>query len=703
MQPAERHASDRLLDASVAALAWWTVCCNATVLSHGTGRQLLITAAVSGAALLGLGILWWRRRRNDNRPASASGPAAEPAGDTAEPTQLVARLRLELRKPRAWALLVTVAVVAWWPVKISNWALWCVPAALVAWFTVLSAREPWPPHADCTGATPAWHRGALWALALAGALITACLHLPNTDDVLYVNIAVALADNPARTLFTEDTLHGATVIPHAAYHVHSFELLAGALSLLTRIPPLEILHLGLAVFAGLLTPLAWWRLFRLLDAQRALSMVVVVMLWYVLDGTTPFSLSMHAFARLFQGKAVLVTVGVAAIAAYGIEFGLRPSLPRLLWLVAAQIAGLGLTSTGIWLCPLVAVTAVIAAQPVSWRAWKPVALACASSTYVLAIGVWLVLQVHGVPDAPVDVADPDTQEAQASAAASAPAAPPVPTADPSPFDPAQGFERIRKAFTLTFFTLDRGFLYGAFLLLAWPLARTTLARRYIVAFMIVGTFLLCSPWLARIVADRVTGYSTYPRVTWFLPFGAAIAICFVSPIMTGGRHWLRAGSFVLSAALLATFFGLAPKRTVFASARLSWPPRVKVERPAYDVSLRLQKELPAGSAVLAPQSVSLQLPMLLAAPLPIMTKPRYFTSRDNAKQRYALRQRTEDKGPALTKNGRKKFRESLDELKIRGVVLTREAAKTPGVISTLGDAGFDRIEQGPKLEIWIRK
>jgi len=702
MQPVERHASDRLLDASVAALAWWTLCCNATVLTHGTGRQLLITAAVSGAALVALGVLWWRRRPGAGPAVSTGasaprGTQAELSGDATDRSTLTARLKLELRKPRWWALLITFAVIAWWPSKISNWALWGVPTALVVLFTVLSAREPWPPRAEPSDAPPAWQRGALWLLAIAAALITACLRLPNTDDVLYVNMAVALADNPGRVLFSEDTLHGASVIPHTAYHVHSFELLAGALSLITRIPPLEILHLGLSVFAGLLTPLAWWRLFRLLDPKRALWMVAVVMLWYVLEGTTPFSLPMHAFARLFQGKAVLATAGVAAITAYGIEFGLRPSWPRFFWLAAAQIAGLGLTSTGVWLCPLVAVAAVIAAQPLHWRSLKPVALACASSGYVLAIGIWLVLQLHGGLDAPADAADPEVQEAAASIADTD-----APEAVASPFEVKKGFERIRKAFTLTFFTLDRGFVYGAFLLLAWPLARTTLARRFIVSFMLVGVFLLCSPWLARIVADRVTGYSTYPRVTWFLPFGAAIAICFVAPILTEGRRWLRAGSLALCAVLLAMFFSTAPKRTVFESARLAWPPRVKVDRPAYEVSLRLKKELPAGSAVLAPDAVSLQLPMLLDAPLPIMTKPRYFTSRDT-NQRYALRRRTEDKGPPLTAEGRKKFRASLDQFKIRGVVLKRAAATTPGMSTVLGDAGFHRIEQGDKFDIWIRK
>lgn len=701
MKLAARHASDRLLDLSVAALAWWTLCCNATVLTGGTGRQLLITAGISGAVLLGLAAAWWRRRRA-NPPVDAGPRAApcEPSSEAAEPSTLTARLKLELRKPRWWALLASVAVIVWWPDKISNWAMWWVPAALIVLFTVSSALEPWPAKAQPSGAAPAWQRGALWAISIAAALITACLHLPNTDDVLYVNIAVALADDPGRTLFAIDTLHGATVIPHTAYHVCSFELLAGALSLITRIPPLEIMHLGLSVFAALLTPIAWSRLFRLLDPQRALWMVVVVMLWYVLDGTTPFSLSMHAFARLFQGKAVLASAGVAAITAYGIEFGLRPSCARLLWLAAAQIAGLGLSSTGVWLCPLVAVTAVITAQPIHWRAWKPVALACLSSGYVLAIGIWLALHVHGVLDSPPDAPGPAAQDVAAIAAAATP--PPAATSAPEPFDVKAGFERIRKAFALTFFTLDRGFVYAAFLLLAWPLARTTLARRYIVSFMVVGWFLLCSPWLARVIADRVTGYSTYPRVTWFLPFGGALAICFVAPIVAEGRRGLRLLSLALSAALIATFFSVAPKRTVFEAARLSWPPQVKVEHPAYEVSLRLKKELPAGSAVLAPQSVSLLLPMLLDAPLPIMTKPRYFTSSDR-KQRLALRERTERAGVPLNKEGRSKLLASLDQFKIRGVVLSKDAALTNGMSAALTKAGFHRIEPPAQLDIWIRE
>ena len=58
--------------------------------------------------------------------------------------------------------------------------------------------------------------------------------------------------------------------------------------------------------------------------------------------------------RLHQGKAVLVTLLVPLVAAYGIELARRPSLASGLRLAAAQIAAVGASATGLWLAPAVA-------------------------------------------------------------------------------------------------------------------------------------------------------------------------------------------------------------------------------------------------------------------------------------------------------------------------------------------------------------
>jgi hypothetical protein len=85
-----------------------------------------------------------------------------------------------------------------------------------------------------------------------------------------------------------------------------------------------------------------------------------------------------------------------------------------------------------------------------------------------------------------------------------------------------------------------------------------------------------------------------------------------------------------------------------------------------------------------------------------MTKPRYFTSSDR-NQRLALRDRTEKAGRPLGKEGRRKLIASLDQFKVRGVVLSKDAAQTNGLSAALTKAGFHRVEPGEKLDIWIRE
>ncbi|MFI5309224.1 MAG: DUF6077 domain-containing protein, partial [Polyangiales bacterium] len=362
-------ASDRVVDAVLGLFALFTLCCHATVVCGGNARALWWTASLAFAVVgVVLAVVWRRGRAPIGELAAGSEAARAPS------------VVMEQQDLLGMALGLAGAGVLWllWKDVRSGWVIW--GGAFVfflgasVWMLARSSR----PLVERGPARGLGAELALWALAVFGGVVTALLHLPNTDDVLYVNIAVASVDHPELRLFAEDTIHGGGGRLLAPYAVHSFELLGGALSRLSGVPALEVLHVVLATGAGVLLPLAWARLFRILDPRRWLWMVAIVVAFHLGDGSDTRSFSMHGFVRLFQGKAILLAVGLPLISAHALAFGRAPSLRAWLRLTASLIAGIGLSSTGLWLAPLVAMTA-LSCTFVARRSWLT-ALAWGSSS-----------------------------------------------------------------------------------------------------------------------------------------------------------------------------------------------------------------------------------------------------------------------------------------------------------------------------------
>jgi hypothetical protein len=244
-------------------------------------------------------------------------------------------------------------------------------------------------------------------------------------------------------------------------------------------------------------------------------------------------------------------------------------------------------------------------------------------------------------------------------------------------------------------------VYLCCLVLAWPLARTALARRYLVAFSLIGAAVLLNPALNGLVSAYITGRSTHSRVLWYLPFTLAFATCFAAPIEARlSRRWRACGALVSAAALLV-FALRVPTQTAFALAPPTFPPQLKVYRQGWAIAQYLSDNIGYGT-VLAPAGVSLALPMIQHHPYPIMTKPKFFEDDSDGGLRFALRRIIDGKFDALTGRKRKWFRESLDKYEVAGVVMLASVEAKQGMIETLTGAGFERVALIDKMCVWTR-
>jgi MFS family permease len=656
---------DRAVDAIAFSFALWTMCCHATVLTHGNGWRLFQIAGVTfgllGALIVARLVGAGRRRAPAERQPEQSSPPV-PLRTAVEPVSLVGL---------AFAL---VTLCAWWLRPDGQWFWLAGIAFMLVSAALLGARPLDGEHAE--DVRP-WQLAVLLALGVLGGIVTACMSLPNSDDVLYVNIAVSLADEPSYVLYARDTIHGGDVTLLAPYYysVDSFELLAGLITRLTKIPAVAVMQLGFGPLAGCLAPIAWARLLRRIEPSRWLWLTAIIVSLYLFDGGSERSIVGHAFVRLFQGKAVLLTVLVPLLSAYAIEYAERPTSRRWLMLAASVISGTGLSSTGLWLAPAVAGTALLV--PLTWRKswWKGMALGLLTCLYPVALGLQARSQM--------------VSRGTVSAFGE------LPLGDGKVGD---YWGMLRETFIGSRATVA----YIVCVLVAWPLARSVLARRYLVAFSLVGVLIFLNPPLNPFVMAYVTGAATHGRLLWYLPFTVAFAICFGAPIAAEGGPARRLWGLAATVAALIAFYATVPTQTALALAPLEFPPRLKVYHAGYEVARYLADHVSRGTFVLAPAGVSLALPMVQHHPYPIMTKPKFFPSGGDGNRRFRLRRLVDGKITPILGPRRIWVLKSITEYKIGAVVLTSVAERVPGLTETLQIAGFRDVHEQGDFRVWLR-
>lgn len=657
---------ERVLDYALAGFALWTLCCHGTVFLGGTGYHLLVAASSVGVLAVA-GLALWRRFR--------SGPA--------EQLQLVGESTPE---PRAVALAAGGFIAGTLAIAIVNvppMALWWAVAAYV---TLAAGYVLSRPALGTVRAGPAGKPYDTSYVLGAACVVFGCLslsmHRDNTDDSFYVNVAVSLADHPDWGLFSRNTLHGLKGPPPAMYHITSFELLGGLISWLTGIPALLVIHIGLGTLGGIAIPIALARLFRCLDPERWRWLMLFALTLYLFDGSTQFGFSMHGIARIYQGKAIMWTVAVPLAAVYAMELGAAPSIPRMLRLCAAQIAGIGLSSTGLWMMPAVALIGVLV--PFAWdrRSVRGALLGCASLLYPVAVALWVRSQLLG---------DSPTKTVVATATAALAAGP--------------DFEAITDAIfrSLGHFTL--ALAYGAMLLTATITAPNRLARRYLVAYTFVVVVVLTNPYTFSFVRKNLLGGSTHERGLWLLPLPAALAFFAAalvpSPRAQSAPRWQKPAGAAIGAAVLALFYATLPTRTNMPRRHLRFPPGPKVQILPFKVATKMAELLPEGAFVVADRQVSVHLPLLQRPPMPVMAKETFFSGAQ-LERRMALRDAVMRRLEPVVGERAAWLRSELDFYRVRGVVPTRGSERTKGLADTLKRAGFRRAATIDKYRLWIR-
>ena len=550
-----RSASDGVLDFVVLAFAAWTLVYGACLLAHRSTTWALVAG---GIALMPCA--WFALR-------APSVPSAQPRDGSPPPRSWLRGVNVAAGM--AAAVIAAVAAQAWAPV----WIFWLIAAgAALAWTARAGDRRT---SADRSGALTA----AAWAVALAVASMLVVD--PDADDTYYVRQATWIAEHgrfPVRdTLFSDERFEAIFFPPWS-----SLEALAGTVARAAGTSAPGILYLGVTPLATALAVLALWRLLRAWAAPMpavALSTALVFLLVAACDSQR--TVGAFFITRIWQGKAVFVAVLIPVLFTLLHDHAERPTRRTLVLLAAAGVAAVGLTSTAIFVVP------VLAAGCMAPLALRTPARAAAGFAATVAYPV-----SAGVVSLAIGARNPDfTQDEQMIAGA------------------------------LARESVGTGAV--ALVIVAAALVGPALLRRASAGQMTAGVVLLVgallSPGVPAIVHDLTGVGEALWRLVWAVPVAALLGAAATGLVPLERPAVVRAlPAAAICAALLAWGASVGPPPGMTVASTPAWKRHPRDLADARQIVARAR----AGHLVLAPKPVS-QTILVVAADVTTVS-PRDF-------------------------------------------------------------------------------
>ncbi len=515
------------------------------------------------------------------------------------------------------------------------------------------------------------------SLALLGVSLTCIglalgMHRWDADDVFYVGLATSVADSPHAAILAHDFMHGIKNLPlHLPlYRVQSWEILMGAISLVSGIPAIVCFHWLAAGAAAFLMPLAWARLFKILVPERWLWATVTVLVVLIAIGDSHRWYGSFGLVRIWQGKAFFLSVLYPLIAAYGLEFGRRPTVRRGIMVTTAVIASIGATVNALWLAPLAAVVAIASASARLTR------LRAATGAAVASIyPITLAVLVRG--------------------------------------NAAAALQRQESTPSIETWTTASETVFGSPTVLlvslvavasAWSVGLADPARRFAALSSAVAWMTVLNPYTIDLVTENVVG-PFYWRVWWAVPIPMLLALFLTWP--AGDRILTSWSGRMVSAGLTIALVVIVPGSNPFsADGEIRFHrPALKVPPIEFQWAQSINEEAPPGSHVVAPRTIGNLLLTLHNHAFPLEARKYLRTQRSfvpesdlelrrlmisiaNGRRRHPVRLR--------------RFRQGLDEYEISAVCF-HVAENDRDLRSLLSDSGFILRHGDTDYELWTRR
>jgi hypothetical protein len=644
-----------ILAFAIVVFAGWTLATNALVLM-GASLQLLLLAGPLGCVVAVGGLL---RVSHRTKALSFTDPRA---------SEVTNSHGLPVIMP-VQGLLVSALITAL--LGISWIAFWLCAVLYLTWITWTARRLA--DHTDAMAPTGKAQALTLTIVCLANAVLAFVVCRPDQDDAFYVGVAAFAAGHPTEPLLAFDPMLVERSWPliFPSYRFASYELLVAAVARVTSIPALSVAHIVMPPIAAALSILASYALARELRLRNALTITILAAVLSIVLGETARSPANFAFDRIFQGKAILLSVVIPAIYAFTIRHARHADSGRNLYILAcAYVAAVGVSNFGMLIAPAAGLTAAAAAFRMTTRQRAFQAASCAAIP--LPYLLWVAFSSHGGA-ALANVAVEGGGEVWAS----------------------------------TFGT--RGQYLISFALLAAPvLAMHRQSRALLAIPTLLMLAIALNPVLSPFIARYITTPPVFWRMTWLTPtlimVAASITLLFrwcTNPYCpTGPGRFVIRGSLIGVATVMAIL--LTQSNTLRTDNGVTWSPGQPklVQHDASTAALATRIAPPTGR-ILAPDTIASIISMNEHHPTLVFARSMYVYMLRDALPRsdYEARMRLASWVNGAVPPAAAQVQEDLRALDVAVVVKPVSVAYA----DTLRRAGYDLRGTDVGTEVWRRR
>ncbi len=645
---------DRLLPAFVLPYALWTAYVHLIVAAHASfttlirGLPLLVLLAVAATA-------GWFRLREPAAAHEAAGAAMPGAGGPRWPLSLAAL---------AFAVLWVGLLAAGLPYALA-WGI-ALAAMGAAWHWNLRCGARAADGASTGDRKPLVEAGVVACIIVAAICVVLFSNRPDADDAYHVSVSATLLRLPQEPVLLHDTMYRLPDAPILLpfYRLANYDVLIGAVARATGIDHLVVAYALLPAMFAALGVLAWVFLLKRIVPDRWPMVLPILFACVMALGEVHRAYGNFAFVRMFQGKAVLATCMVPAIAGAALLYARHGGLRHWLLLLATQIAAIGCAASGMFVAPAAAALGLAGGWAPGLARTRRFALGMLATAYPVAAAALVATGTRGAQV--LSISSPI----------------PMPT--------------IPELLADTWGTWSMRILLVS-LLAAWAFVRDPVRARYFSAGAFFFLLVALNPYTTPFVAEHYVGAQTYWRLTWALPLPFFLAVTIDGIVALLFRLESKALAACCCLFLVAGGFTFGWRHGTLrrANAITFGMPGPKVPPLEFAVARQVVEDVPEQGVVLAPEEIATWLPVFAVHPETVGVRHMYlslvFTPAETAQRSNMMRYVSGDYRPP---DAGRWFEASLRRYRVNAVVFARVVPWRDEIERVLEARGFHALACG---------
>ena len=498
-------------------------------------------------------------------------------------------------------------------------------------------------------------------------------HNCDGDDFYYLPNVVYMLDNPNAPMGHKiHFLDGGPVceiVSHSWGTSKAFEYMQGAFSTISGIEFLSIYYLLSPTIISFLIPLALYYLLSFFSnnpVSKAIGVFITLGIIFLL-GETHHTYGNFSVTRAFQGKTLLLAVGIPFCAGLTLQYLKEPSKNVWLMSLISITALTGASSSALVLLPLLAIVIIIASSLTSKfynRTIKRSLVYSLSFTFLILYGIYLMFNLR----VDLGIHSPVNEEWPRNFA-------------------GHWLLMFNTYRPNTFVILILSSIYSLLLL-------SEKKMKLVIYWISLTVILYLNPVVAPFLIQHLTSPNTYWRLFYLYPFPLVLAITctYLAEIIKKKNPVFQFLTMALYGLTIILALSSPGFQTIFHSSNhIRFPPGYKIDQQLFDNAQKISAQAPPGT-MLAPPGLSGAVPIVSAEHPQIRIREdgvKLWLESCGMPEAFARRRL----GASAFVDGEYKYFSDFERfLEIEADILTsiviHESVLTPPVRQTIEDQGF---------------